>query len=324
MRISVFASRSVSLFRQTIRLPMLCVVTMLFATMNLRENAVAQSASKVEVKSITLGLVSEVNRPAVEQNFRDLIGYVARKLSPGSSIDGKVVVVATAFELVKLLEQRRVDFYMESVYPTYTINYVHGAGKTLLRRWKGGKPEYQSLIFTQRDGGIRRLEELRGKTIVFEDPGSTSGYLMPKMFLQRNGFKLAERREFDANAAPADIHYFFAASQYRLLDAVLTKRAAAGAFSDDDHANLSEKEKAGISVLAQTENLPRHLLSVRADLAPALASRLEEVLLAMHDDDEGRKILSRTDQTAKFDRVPGGETALKRRLLDSFFSPDRK
>lgn len=323
MGISVFASRSLLLFRQTIGLPLLCVVTV-FAAVNLAENATAQTASKVEVKSITLGLVSEVNRPAVEQNFRDLIAYVARKLSPGSSIDGKVVVAATAFELVKLLEQRRVDFYMESVYPTYTINYVHGAGKTLLRRWKGGKPEYQSLIFTQRDGAVRRLEELRGKTIVFEDPGSTSGFLMPKMFLQRSGFKLAEKREFDANAAPADIHYFFAASQYRLLDAVLTKRAAAGAFSDDDHANLGDKEKAAISVLAQTEKLPRHLLSVRADLAPATASRVEEVLLAMQDDDEGRKILSRTDQTTKFDRVPGGETALKRRLLDSFYSPERK
>jgi phosphonate transport system substrate-binding protein len=289
-----------------------------------RSDAAAQTTVKGEVKSISLGLVSEINRAAVEKHFRDFAGYVARRLSPANNVEGKVVVAGTSFELVKLLEQRRVDFYLESVYPTYTINYVHNAGRTLLRRWKGGMSEYQSLIFTQREGGVRRLEELRGKTIAFEDAGSTSGFLMPKFFLQRRGFKLAEKREFDANAPAADIQYFFAGSQQRLVDAVLSRRSAAGAFSDDDHAHLSENEKAQISVLAQTERFPRHLVSVRADLAPALVSRLEEVLLAMHESDEGRAILGRTDQTSKFDRLPGGEAALRRRLLDSFFAPDRK
>ncbi|HYA27506.1 MAG TPA: hypothetical protein VEI95_01720 [Acidobacteriota bacterium] len=40
----------------------------------------------------------------------------------------------------------------------------------------------------------------------------------------------------------------------------------------------------------------------------------------MSDDEEGRRILSRTDQTTKFDRLPGGEAALRKRLVDSFYS----
>jgi len=305
-------------------LPLLSGVTALFTALNLPVAVSAQMSDKPELKSITLGLVSEINRSAIEEHFRDLVGYVARKLAPASNIEGKVVVAATPFELVKLLEQRRVDFYMESVYPTYTINYVHGAGKVLLRRWKGGLADYQSLIFTKRDGGIRRLEDLRGKTIAFEDPGSTSGFLMPKFLLQRSGFKLAEKRDFDANATPADIYYFFANGQDRVLAAVLTKKAAAGAFSDGDHAKLSDKEKTDIEVLAQTERLPRHLVSVRSDLPAATASRLEAILLAMHEDNEGRRILDKTDETSKFDRLPGGEDALRKRLLDSFYSPDRR
>jgi phosphonate transport system substrate-binding protein len=233
-------------------------------------------------------------------------------------------VAPAPFELVKLLEQRRVDLYMESVYPTYSINYVHGAGKMILRRWKSGMAEYQSLFFAKRDTGIKRLEELRGKTIVFEDPGSTSGYLLPKFFLQRNGFKLAEKKDFDANATPGQISYIFAYRQEKLLDMVFTKQVAAGAMSDDDHRKLSDDRKADIAVLAQTERLPRHLVSVRTDLAPQMVARLNDILIAMHDDPEGQKILQKTDRTTKFDRLPGGEEGLRKRLLDSFYSSDRR
>lgn len=303
---------------------LVCGIALLFAHGTLGQVAAAETGKKFESKTITLGLVSETGRSAIEEHFRDFVRYVARRLSSGPEIEGKVLVAATPFQLVKLLEQRRVDFYVESAYPTYTINYVHGAGKTLLRRWKSGMTEYQGLIFTSRDSGIRRLEDLRGKTIVFEDPGSTSAYLLPKVFLQRSGFKLVQKREFDPYASPMEISYLFAYSQQKLLDLVLKKQAAAGAFSNDDHANLSDRDKSDITVLAQTERLPRHLLSVRSDLSSTIAGRLEEILLVMHEDEVGRRILNKTDQTTKFDQLPGGEAVLRRRLLETFYSPDKK
>jgi phosphonate transport system substrate-binding protein len=145
-------------------------------------------------------LVSEINKAAIEENFRDFVRYVARRIAPGSEADAKVIIAPTPFELAKLLEQRRVDYYFESVYPSYTINYVHGAGKTLLRRWKGGAAEYQSFIFTRRDNGINQLADLRGKTMVFEDPGSTSGYLMPKLF----GAQVKVAEKAISHAVPTD------------------------------------------------------------------------------------------------------------------------
>lgn len=286
--------------------------------------AAAQASKSAETKAIHLGLVSEINKTAIEEQFRDFVGYVSRRIAPGSEAQARVVIAPTPFEMARLLEQRRVDYYFESVYPTYTINYVHGAGKTLLRRWKGGAAEYQSLIFTKRDGGIKQLADLRGKTVVFEDPGSTSGYLMPKLFMARNGYKLVEKKSYDPNAVQTDIQYSFAYLRSKLIEAVLTKQAAAGAISDDDYAGLDEKRKSEIVILAQTEKLPRHLVSARADLAPQIVGQLNDLLVAMHDDGEGQRILKKTDQTSKFDPLPGGEAALRKRLLDTFFTPVRK
>jgi phosphate/phosphite/phosphonate ABC transporter binding protein len=300
------------------------VVAALIFILAAAPNASAQVRESSEIKTLSLGLVSETHRREIEEHFRDFIRYVTRKLSSGPEIDGKVVVTSTPFELAKLLEQRKVDFYMESAYPTYVVNFVHGAGKLLLRRWKSGLADYYSVIFTRSDSGVKRLEDLKGKTIVFEDAGSTSGYLLPKLFLQRQGLKLMEKGRFSPNTAATDVGYVFARSQERLVEAVFTKQAAAGAFSNDDLNALEEKKKGDITLLAQTDRLPRHLLSVRSDLAPAVIGRLEKILLAMDDDTEGRKILQNTDGTTKFDALPGGEAVLRRRLLESFYSPASK
>jgi phosphonate transport system substrate-binding protein len=304
--------------------PRFFVASVVFLSVAVLSNATApvRAGESPVVKTLTLGMVSETHRKEIEEHFHEFVRYLARRLNGGAEIDARVVTAPTPFELARLLDQRRVDFYMESAYPTYIINFVHGSGRLLLRRWKSGLADYHSVIFTRRNSGLRRIEDLKGRTIVFEDAGSTSGYLLPKLYLSRQGLKLVEKKSFDPNTLPGDVAYFFAYSREKLLNAVATGRADAGAFSSDDFGSLEEKKRLEIAVLAQTERLPRHLLSVRADLAPAVAASLEAILLRMHEDPDGRRILQMTDNTTKFDPLPGGEATMRRRLLESFYSPD--
>jgi phosphonate transport system substrate-binding protein len=282
-----------------------------------------QQPEGVNPQAVTLGIVSEINRAQIAKHFSDFVRYLASKLAPASDIEGKVVIASTPFQLAKLIEQKQVDFYMDSAYPTYLINDVQGVARLLLRRWKGGKAEYQSLIFTKRGSEINRLEDLRGKVFVFEDPDSTSGHFLPKYFLKQKGFKFTDKSRFDPYASPTDIGYRFAYSQEKVVDWVLSKRAAAGAFSDDDFAGLEENKRADIAILARTQPLPRHLISVRQDFAPKLTDRLEKILLSIHESDQGRKILKETDDTTKFDRLPEGEAGLRRRLAEIFRSAEK-
>jgi phosphonate transport system substrate-binding protein len=310
--------------RRTCRLAFLCAIATVFFDIALGSHAAGQTPGRVEAKTITLGIVSPRNQKEIEEHFRDFVRYVARKLSSAPAIEGRIVVAPTQSGLANLLIERRVDFYLESPYPTYLINNVYGAGKLLLRRWKGGMAEYHALIFTRKGGEIKRLEDLRGKIIAFEDPGSTSGHFLPKFFLSRKGFKLSQKTQIEPNVPAGEIGYIFTYSQKKLVDLVLTKQVAAGAFSNDDYATLDETKKSEITILAETDRLPRHLVSIRKDLAPVLANRLEKVLLSMDKDPEGRRILQRTDGTTKFDALPGGELAMRQRLLDIFYSPEKK
>ena len=310
--------------RQTRRLAFAYAIAALLFDITLGSHVMGQTPGGVEAKTITLGIVAPMNQKEVEEHFRDFVRYVARKLSSASAIEGRIVVAPTQSGLANLLTERKVDFYMESPYPTYLINNVYGAGKLLLRRWKGGMAEYHALIFTKKNSETRRLEDLRGKIIAFEDPGSTSGHFLPKFFLSRRGFKLSEKTRIEPNVSPGEVGYIFVYSRDKIVDLVLIKSVAAGAFSNDDYAALDARKKSDITILAETDRLPRHLLSVRRDLAPALVNRLEQLLLSMHQDPEGRLILQRTDGTTKFDALPGGELAMRQRLLDTFYSPEKK
>ena len=182
--------------------------------------AEAQTKEAVSIKTLTLGFIAQGQPEPVKEHFRPLVEYAARKLSPAGNTKGVVVIAPNPPQLMKLLDEKRIDFYMESPYSTYLINRL-GAARILLRRWKGGMAEYHSLIFTAKEGAIARLEDLRGKIIAFEDAGSTSGYFLPKLFLLKKGFSVMEKANLAAKVGAGEIGYIFAGTYKNIVNLVL-------------------------------------------------------------------------------------------------------
>ena len=143
------------------------VLTMILAFDMPGSRALGQTRGRLDAKTITLGIVSEINQKEIEEHFQPFVRYVASGLSSASTVEGRVVVVPTLSRLAAFLTERKADFYMESPHPTYLINNVYGSGKLLLRRWKGGMADYHAIIFTKKSGDIKRLEDLLGKIIAF-------------------------------------------------------------------------------------------------------------------------------------------------------------
>ena len=277
----------------------------------------AQVKQTVSIKALTLGVVYRSAPERMAEHFRPLVEYAARKLAPTGEIKSIVKVAANTDQLIELVERVQVDFYLESPFPTYLINRT-GTGRLLLRRWKGGMSEYRGVIFTSKASRITRLEDLRGKMIAFEDPGSTSGYFLPKLLLFEKRFRVVEKPDLSAKVSVGEIGYIFASSQKNVVKLVREEKVAAGAISNEDYASLDETSKAQLSMLAESGSVPRHLVSVRRNLPEAVVKRLTEILLTMHQDDEGQKILRQTDGTTKFDKLPGGEEAFRRKLNDLY------
>ena len=195
----------------------LFALTALFLSVISGPATAGQATGPVKVKSLTLGLVSGTSQKEIEAHFQNFIRYVAGKLGSNQETEGQVVIVPTPLQMAKFLEEKKIDFYMESPYPTYLIN-KQGAAILLLRRWKSGMAEYRGLILGKKDSEVNRLEQLRGKMIAFEDPGSTSGYFLPKVLLLKKGFRLSEKPGLDAKIGPQEIGYVFASTNANVVN----------------------------------------------------------------------------------------------------------
>jgi len=202
-------------------------------------------------------------------------------------------------------EEKKVDIYIDSVFPVIAVNKATGS-KVILRRWKKGVAEYKSVIFTRKDSGITTVAELKGNIIAFEDSFSSGGYFLPKLLLENAGLKLTEKRTTKQSIAKDEIGYVFSADDVNTMTWVLRKKVQAGAMS---LATFKKEARAAIKdlvVIDQSFVVPRHIVSVRGDLSSERVSQLKKILLDMTESEEGRKALLDFQKTTKFDAIPDG------------------
>ena len=54
-----------------------------------------------------------------------------------------------------------------------------------------GYPYYYASVYARRDSGIETVEDLNGKAWIYNDTGSTSGYVFPNMLFEQNGIEFS-------------------------------------------------------------------------------------------------------------------------------------
>jgi phosphonate transport system substrate-binding protein len=251
--------------------------------------------------SFKLGSIS-TNPVGETKKFWPFASYLAQQLQSEGIDQGKVVVAESIPAMSSLLQTRQVDLYLDSLFPSLAVSHLSGS-KLLLRRWKTGKSEYRSVIFTLKDSAIARLEELRGKVIAFEEPFSSAGYFFPKVDLLKKGLRLAPKRQGSDPVKADEIGYIFSRGDTNTIFLVLNGAVAAGAVDDQKYLGFA-KNLDSFRIVHETALFPRQIVSHRADLPAKLVTKVKEVLLNMHRSEEGGKVLRAFESTTKFDEIP--------------------
>lgn len=253
-------------------------------------------AGSFKLGSIGTSPVSEVKK------FLPLATYLAQQLQAEGIDQGKVVVAESIPAMSSLLQTRQVDLYIDSLFPSLAVSRLSGS-KLLLRRWKMGQSEYRSVIFARKDGGVARLEDLKGKVIAFEEPFSSTGYFFPKVDLLKMKFRLTLKRPGSDPVKTDDVGYIFSHGDTNTIFLVLNGGVAAGAVDDQKYLGLA-KNLDSFKIVHETASFPRQIASYRADLPATLVTRVKEILLSMHQSKEGGKVLREFESTTKFDEIP--------------------
>jgi ABC-type phosphate/phosphonate transport system substrate-binding protein len=261
--------------------------------------------------SFTVGSIS--TDPMVESGkFWLLVSYLERQLRLEGIDAGKVVVAESIPQMSSFLKQKQVDLYIDSFFPSLAVSRLSGSS-LMLRRWKMGKSEYTSVIFTQKNSDIARLKDLKGKTIALESPFSSAGYFFPKMALLEKGLRLTPKRYETEPVRSDEVGYVFVHNDAKIIFMVLGATVAAGATDNQKYLTVSRNVD-NLKIIHETDRLPRQIVSYRADLPMKLVTRVKEVLLNMHQSEEGRQALAAFENTTKFEELSTRDMELMAKL----------
>lgn len=200
----------------------------------------------------------------------------ARTLTRLSGVVVRAQVASDYAGVVEALRSRRVD--LAFVHPVGYVLANREAGCLILVRdvWQG-KTAYTARFFVRKGVGIERLEDLRGRTIAFVDPASSSGYIYPMVLLIKRGLV----RDRDPKTFFKDA--LFAGTHEAALRSLLAGRVDAAA-SFDKAPDLHLKDPAlvaRLAVVAETPEIPEAGICARPGLPPAAVERIRQALLAI-------------------------------------------
>jgi phosphonate transport system substrate-binding protein len=258
----------------------------------------------VEERFIVFGDISDDPAEVIE-GAQPIADYLAAQLKDYGISGGKVRVAASTEEMIELLKNGEVDLYFDSTYPATLISDASG-GQVVLRRWKFGVETYHSVIFASKESGIASIEDLKGRMVAMDAPYSTSGFLLPAVYLSEHGLTLNGKASNSESVAADEVGFAFAYDDENVLQWVLNGITPAGVTDDYNFDTAFPPEATEKLVeLARTESTPRQVMVARPGLEPALLDAIVRVMKTMHETAEGQSVLENF-QTTRFDTFPEG------------------
>lgn len=275
----------------------------------------AQAVSAGEGGVLVLGRISDDPKAHYEQ-LSPLLDYVVPRMADVGIREGRILMARDPQQMASYLRRGRVDWVTETA-GTAVVLRQRADARPLLLTEREGTSHYHSVFFARRDSGLRNLHDLRGHSIAFQRPSSTSAYFAPAAALLGHGFGLeillspTDRLDSDA------VGYVFARSELNIATWVHKRLVDAGVMSHLDWNNPRRMPAAfrrDMVLIGRTGDYPRAIELVRGDLDPRVARRLHEVLLAAASDPQAAPALREFFGTTRFLPVDAASTLALDRL----------
>ena len=201
----------------------------------------------------------------------DEFGRVLTKLT---GIPVRVTVASDYAAVIEALRNRTAD--LAFVHPGgYVLASREAKATIVVRNLWHGKSSFTSRIFVRKDSGIKSVEELRGRTIAFVDPASSSGYIYPMVLLIQKGLvKNRDPKTFFKEVVFSGAHD---ASMRALLNGHVDAIASFDLAREQYLRDPAERER--LIFVAETPEIPEAGIAARPGLDPAVFARIRAALL---------------------------------------------
>lgn len=263
--------------------------------------ALLQSALASESGVLVLGRISDDPAAHYDQ-LKPLLDYVVPRMADVGIHEGRILMARDLKQMESYLRRGRVDWVTETTASALQLQTRAGAEALLLTE-RSGVSRYGTVFFARRDSGIGSLDDLRGRSIAFQNLNSTSAYYMPAMEIIDRGLPMEILLSPGDRPAPGSVGYLFARSELNIATWVHKGLVDAGALSNLDWQStqrLPASYRRDLVAFHATAEFPRALEMVRGDMDAAVKARLREVLAAAANDPDAGEALLRFFNTTRF------------------------
>ena len=261
-------------------------------------------ASSDRPDTLVIGKIS--HNPKKHYHYlKPMADYVQKQMIDLGYKHAKVLMARDNRQMIRYLRSGKVDWVTETLMSAVELQRKSGA-ELLVKKWKKGQPEYHSIFFTRKGSGIQSISDLSGKSIAFEDPGSSTAYFIPAELLLRKGYRLVKLTT-PRDKPPVDaVGYSFAREEINISTWVHKGLVDVGVMNNHDwnkEDHLPHIFQRDMQIIHRTESFPRAVELVRPGLEPGVKSRLKSILLNAHRDPAAQKVLPVYQETERFEEL---------------------
>jgi phosphonate transport system substrate-binding protein len=258
--------------------------------------AKAQAQWRAQYRELRMSLISSENERDALVRFEAFSAYMQRSLG----VPFRVFRATDYAGAVEALRSNQVEFSRLGPASYALARKVMGERVTAIARDRddSGAEGYYSVIVVKADSPARALADLRGRSLAWADPNSTSGFAFPNYFLRKEGVDI--ERFFGRTG--------FAGNHETGVLAVVNGSydAAATHWTNERRGNVPRMMEKGMIPAGAVRNvwqsplIPNSPFVTRTDLPRDLQDAFRDALLTIHerDPDALRALASTTPQLA--------------------------
>ena len=238
-----------------------------------------QEDQQSETASFRVAVGAMISPRETVANYHHLLEYLA------GNLDKRIHLVQrkTYGEINKLIGTGQIDLAFICSEPYATGKDVYGF-KALAVPQIRGKHFYRSYLIVQKDSPYHQLSDLKGRVFAFTDPDSNTGKLVPTYWL-------AQRGETPEIFFKKTIYTY---SHDNSIMAVATSLVAAASVHEQIWEYYNDRDPLYTSQtrIIKKISFGNPLMVASSQLSDPLKTRIRQLLITMHQNSEGQKILS--------------------------------
>lgn len=214
------------------------------------------------------------------EHYRQLLAYIARKMDR----ELEFVQRKTYGEIDELLKKGEIDLAFICSGP-YVAGKERFGFESLAVPEVHGSHFYRSYLIVNLDSKHHRLEDLRGQTFAFTDPDSNTGKLVPTYWL-------SEMHEQPETFFSRIVYTYSHDNSIMAVARNLVDGATVDGLIWEFYQEKNPVFTAKTRIIKKSEPYGIPPLVASKNLSAASKERIRQILFSMHQDQEGKKILT--------------------------------